>query len=429
MNTITTSEIRLAMRRAILVLVAIILMVQHANALIVEIDIKGEINQGTVELVKQGFDVAGEKDAKAILIVLDTPGGLLSSTKEIVSTILNSEIPIITYVPKGAFSASAGTIILLSGHVSAMANGTSIGSATPVGFVSEEERNKTMNYVASYLESIAEMRGKPKDVVRRFVTEGLSLTAREAYEMGVIDVLADNREELLAKIDGKVVNIDGRNVTLRVKGDEILKIGGSVRSEIIGFLSNPIVVFLLLLIGIYALIIGFSTPGIGLEVAGIICLILFLFGLQVIEFDYLGIALVLIGVILLILELFMPTHGILAVASIILIVIGSTMFIREPLMPKDFYLKFVYLLAGVSLGLASFMTFAIVKIFQSRRIKARVGEVVGEVGEIVEFECGKGFVKVRGEIWSCRSDEDLRKGDEVLVVKREGLTLWVKRRS
>lgn len=415
--------------RALIILLAILFVIQNANALIVEIDIKGEINQGTVELVKLGFDVAKERDAKAILIVLDTPGGLLSSTKEIVSTILNSEIPVVTYVPKGAFSASAGTIILLSGHISAMANGTSIGSATPIGFVSEEEKNKTINYVASYLESIAEIRGKPKDIVRRFVTEGLSLTAREAYEMGVIDVLANSKDELLNKIDGRVVNVNGKNVTLKVKGDEILKVGSSIRSEIIGFLSNPMVVFLLLLVGIYALIIGFSTPGVGLEVLGVICLILALFGLQVIEFDYLGMALVLIGVILLILELFMPTHGILAVASIILIVIGSMMFIKEPLMPKDFYLKFVYLLAGISLGLASFMTFAIVKIFQSRRIKARVGEVVGEVGEIVEFEGGKGFVKVRGEIWSCRSDEDLEKGDEVVVVKREGLTLWVKRKN
>lgn len=413
--------------RFTIAIILIAILIPQVNALIVEVDIEGEINQGTVELVKQGFDLAEKEDANAILIVLDTPGGLLSSTKEIVSMILNSDVPVITYVPKGSFSASAGTVILLAGHLSAMANGTSLGSATPVGFT-DEERNKTINYVASYIESIAEIRGKPKDVVRRFVTEGISLTAREAYEKGVIDVLADSKEELFERVDGKIVSLNGKNITLNVKGDKILKVNKSIRSEIVGFLSSPIVVFLLFLIGIYALIIGFSTPGIGLEVVGFVCLILALFGLQVIKFDYLGIVLVLIGIILLILELFMPSHGVLAIISIILIVLGSLMFIKEPLMPKDFYMNFLYLLAGISLGLASFMTFAVIKIFQSRKIRLRVGEVIGEVGEIVEFRDGKGFVRVRGEIWNCRSNESLKKGDEVVVLKREGLTLWVKKK-
>ncbi|WP_456327386.1 NfeD family protein [Archaeoglobus sp.] len=414
--------------RRLLLMVIILLVIPQAKALIVEVDIKGEINQGTVELVNQGFDLAEKEKAQAVLIVLDTPGGLLSSTKEIVSMIMNSEIPVITYVPKGAFSASAGTIILLSGHISAMANGTSLGSATPVG-LSEEERNKTVNYVASYLESIAEARGKPKEIVRKFVTEGISLTAREAYEKGVIDVLADSREELLEKVDGWKVNVNGKTITLHLKGERIVKVSKSLKSEIAGFLSNPIVVFLLLLIGIYALIIGFSTPGVGLEIVGIVCLILALFGLHVINFNYLGLILIIIGAILLIFELFTPTHGILAVASIILIVLGSVMLVKEPLMPKDFYRSFLYLVAGMSIGIASFMSYAVIKIFQTRRMRVKVGEVVGEVGEIVEFSDGKGFVKVRGEIWRCKSDEELKKGDEVVIVRREGLTLWVKRKS
>ncbi|WP_457549142.1 NfeD family protein [Archaeoglobus sp.] len=416
------------MRRTLTVILILLFAISQAKALIVEIDIKGEINQGTVELVKQGFDLAEREKAQAVLIVLDTPGGLLSSTKEIVSMIMNSEVPVITYVPKGAFSASAGTIILLAGHISAMANGTCLGSATPVG-LSEEEKNKTINYVASYLESIAEARGKPKEIVRKFVTEGLSLTAREAYEKGVIDVLADSREELFEKVNGWKVNVNGKVIKLHLKGERIVKVSNSLKSEIEGLLSNPIVVFLLLLVGIYALIIGFSTPGIGLEVFGIVCLILALFGLHAINFDYLGLVLIIIGAILLFLELFTPTHGILAVASIVFIVIGSVMLVKEPLMPKDFYRSFLYLVAGMSLGMASFMSYAVIKIFQTRKMKVRVGEVVGEVGEIIEFSNGNGFVKVRGEIWRCKSDEELKKGDEVFIVRREGLTLWVKRKS
>ncbi|ADB57238.1 NfeD family protein [Archaeoglobus profundus] len=416
------------MRKTLLVILIFIFAIPQAKALIVEIDIKGEINQGTVELVRQGFDLAMRENAQAVLIVLDTPGGLLSSTKEIVSTIMNSGIPVITYVPKGAFSASAGTIILLSGHISAMANGTSLGSATPVG-LSEEEKNKTINYVASYLESIAEARGRPKEIVKKFVTEGISLTAREAYEKGVIDILADSREELFEKADGWKVDLNGKNVMLHLRGERVVKVSKSLKSEIVGFLSNPIVASLLLLIGVYALIIGFSTPGIGLEIVGIVCLILALFGLQVINFDYLGLVLIIIGAILLILELFVPAHGILAIASIVVIVLGSVMLVKEPLMPEEFYRSFLYLIAGMSIGLASFMSYAVIRIFQTREIRARVGEVVGEIGEIVEFSDGKGFVKVRGEIWRCKSDEELKKGDEVVVVRREGLTLWVKRKS
>ena len=409
-------------------LVAIfIILIYQVQALVVEIDVRGEINHGTVELVNQGFDLAEGRDAKAVLIVLDTPGGLLSSTKDIVSRIMNSKIPVVTYVPKGAFSASAGTIILLSGHVSAMANGTSLGSATPVGFSSEEERNKTINYIASYVESIAEERGRPKDVVRRFVTEGISLTSREAYEMGVIDFLADSKDELFERLDGFVVNVGGKNLTLKLKGEEVFLVKKSLKSEVLSLLTNPIVSFLLLLIGIYALIIGFSTPGIGLEVVGLICIVLSLLGLNVLSVDYLGLVLILIGVSLLIAELLNPTHGVLAVASIICIFLGSLMLIREPLMPKEFYESFLYVVIGVGLGFASFMTFAIIKVAQARRLKARVGRLEGEVGEVMEFKEGFGYVKVRGEIWRFVCDEELKVGDRVKVIGREGLTLRVKK--
>ena len=411
-----------------LVLVAVsLLLISHANAVVVEIDIKGEINHGTVELVNRGFDLAEKRNASAILVVLDTPGGLLSSTKEIVSKIMNSKIPVLTYVPKGAFSASAGTIILLSGHVSAMANGTSLGSATPVGFTSEEERNKTINYIASYVESIAEERGRPKDVVRKFVTEGISITSREAYRMGVIDILADSKEDLFERLEGYVVRMDGKNLTLKLKREDVYVVEKGIKAEILSVLTNPIVSFLLLLVGIYALIIGFSTPGIGLEVVGLICVVLALLGLNVLSVDYLGLILILLGVALLIAEIFTPTHGVLAVASIFCIFLGSLMLIREPLMPKGFYENFLYVVVGMSLGFASFMTFAIIRVAQARRMKVKVGKLEGEIGEVIEFKDGEGVVKVRGEIWKCVSDEELKVGDKVTVVGREGLTLRVKR--
>jgi len=416
------------MRTTVLTIPILLLLVIPSNAVIVRVDVNGEINHGTVELINVAFEEAEKRDAKAILIVIDTPGGLLHSTKEIVSKILNSDIPVITYVyPRGAFSASAGSFILLAGHISAMANGTSVGSATPITYGDKAVENKTVNYIASYMESIAEERNRPKEIVKRFVTEGISLTSKEAYEKGVIDVLADDIPDLIEKVDGKTVVVKGRNVTLNLKGEKIEIVEKPVKAKVLEILTTPQVAFILFLVGIYALIFGLSSPGLGAEIVGVVCLVLALIGLGVLNIDYVGLILILIGVVLLVVELLNPTHGVLGIASVVCIALGSLMLFREPLMPKGFYEGFKFFVIGVSLGFASFMTYAIIKVTQIRRVKVKVGRIEDEKGEIIEFKDGKGLVKVRGEIWSCVSDEDLCAGDSVIVTGREGLTLRVKR--
>ncbi len=416
------------MRTTVLTITILLLLVIPSNAVIVRVDVNGEINHGTVELINVAFEEAEKRDAKAILIVIDTPGGLLHSTKEIVSKILNSDIPVITYVyPRGAFSASAGSFILLAGHISAMANGTSVGSATPITYGDKAVENKTVNYIASYMESIAEERNRPKEIVKRFVTEGISLTSKEAYEKGVIDVLADDIPDLIEKVDGKTVVVKGRNVTLNLKGEKIEIVEKPVKAKVLEILTTPQVAFILFLVGIYALIFGLSSPGLGAEIVGVVCLVLALIGLGVLNIDYVGLILILIGVVLLVVELLNPTHGVLGIASVVCIALGSLMLFREPLMPKGFYEGFKFFVIGVSLGFASFMTYAIIKVTQIRRVKVKVGRIEDEKGEIIEFKDGKGLVKVRGEIWSCVSDEDLCAGDSVIVTGREGLTLRVKR--
>jgi membrane-bound serine protease (ClpP class) len=165
----------------------------------------------------------------------------------------------------------------------------------------------------------------------------------------------------------------------------------------------------------------------GAEIVGVVCLVLALIGLGVLNIDYVGLVLILIGVVLLVVELLNPTHGVLGIASVVCIALGSLMLFREPLMPKGFYEGFKFFVIGVSLGFASFMTYAIIKVTQIRRVKVKVGRIEDEKGEIIEFKDGKGLVKVRGEIWSCVSDEDLCAGDSVIVTGREGLTLRVKR--
>ena len=420
--------------RIFAILTTLILLTSVANgAVIVRVDIKGEINHGTAILVDSAFKKAEEINADAILIVIDTPGGLLSATKEIVSDILNSDIPVITYVyPSGAFSASAGSFILIAGNIAAMANGTSVGAATPYvsGFPPKVE-NKTVNYIASYARSIAEMRGRPADIVEKFVTEGLSLSAEEAYKKGVIDVLADSPNELFKKINGWTVDVKGRKVKLDFSTVEIVKVKKSLRSQIYEILSNPMVAFVLLILGIYCLIFGLMTPGLGMEIFGAICLILALFGLGAISINSFAVILILLGILLLVLELLTPTFGILGVASVICMTLGCIMLFEEPLMPREFYRDFLMFVGGISLGTATIMTFVIVKVAQLKRMRKKVGgeAMIGEVGEIMEFKDGKGLVKVRGEIWRCRSEEELKKGDEVVVIGREGLTLFVRKKT
>lgn len=416
-----------------LLLLFVILIPSVQAADVVEVEISGDINEGTVATLEKAFDVAEREDADAILVVIDTPGGLVSSMKDMVSMILNSDRPVITYVhPRGAFAASAGSFILISGNVAAMSNGTSTGAATPIGMV-EPARNKTINYIASYARSIAEKRDRPADVVEKFVTEGKSLSAEAAYQKGVVDVLADSKEGLFNKLDNRTVDVDGKNVTLDFDEVNVIEVDKPLRAEIFGFLSNPQVASVLLLIGIYGLIFGLTSPGVLPETLGAICIVLSLTGLLSgsIDISYIGILLILLAIIFLVAELMTPTYGVLGIASVICVALGSIMLYREPLMPREFYTSFPQLMAGISIGIAGIMTFLIIKVAQLRKTLKRVGgeALIGISGEVTYFENGQGYAKVRGEGWKIESDEDLKKGDRVTVKDRKGLTLYVSKQE
>jgi membrane-bound serine protease (ClpP class) len=405
-------------------LLVLILIFPVNAAKVVEVEVKGEINEGTAIAIDEAFKVASQVEADAVLLTINTPGGLVSSTEKIVLAILNSDVPVITYVyPLGAFSASAGSFILISGHVAAMSNGTSVGAATPVGIYTVE--NKTINYIASYARSIAEERGRPKDIAEKFVTESLSLSAREAYEKGVVDVLADSKNELFKKIDGKVVRAKGGNVTLNLENVEIVQVSKPLKASIFEVLSNPQIASILFLIGLYGLIFGFTSPSIVPETAGVICLILSLIGFGVISINYIAVILILFGVCFLIAELFTPTYGVLGAASIVCVTLGAIMLFKEPLMPKNFYSSFPLFIAGITLGLAGIMTFFLIKISQLKRVSK--GDIVGEKGEVIDFKDGKGYAKIRGEIWKIESKDELKPKDKIVVADRDGLTLFVRR--
>lgn len=414
------------------ILTAIFLILpQVSKAQILEIKIEGEINEGTYLTLESAFEKAKNENFDAILIILNTPGGLVSSTEKIISLILNSEIPVLVYVPPGSFCASAGSLIAVSANIVGMANGTSIGAATPIvtGITDTKVEEKTKNYLAGYAKSIAEKRGRNATAVERFVTEAFTASAKEAFEMGIIDVLADTKSEFLQKANGKeVITSDGISVILNTNVG-IVEFEKPVKSRVYEVLSSPQLASLLLIIGIYALIFGLTSPGMGAEVVGVIALVLALIGLGVLNINYFGVLLIILGILFFIAEILTPTYGILGAASVICIVLGIITLYEEPLMPRDFYRDFYMFAGGFALGLGAVVTYAVIKILQLRKERKKIGAeaILGEKGEVVEFSEGEGFAKIHGEIWRIESEDELKKGDKIIVVGREGLTLKVKK--
>ena len=416
---------------AILTISCILTLIAPVTGVIVEVKIDGTINEGTYATLKSAMDLADEKNADALLIIGNTPGGLVSSTEKIISMILGSEIPVLTYVPPGAFSASAGSLIVVSANVAGMANGTSIGAATPISIGVGEPRveEKAVKYLASYAKAIAEKRGRNETAIEKFVTEAYSASARDAYRYGIIDVLADSKVEFLEKVDGMTVETSAGKVVLRTSGQEIIAAEKPLRAKVLEIITSPELASILLIIGIYGLIFGLTSPGMGAEVLGAICLILALFGLGIIGVNYLGILLILLGIGFLIGEMLTPTYGVLGAASIVSIVLGMLMLYDEPLMPKDFYTSFPMLVGGIAGGLGIIMTYAILKLVQLRKVRKKVGAeaLIGEKGEVIVFSRGRGMARVHGELWKIESEDELSKGDTVVVVDREGLTLRVRK--
>ncbi|MCW3142061.1 MAG: nodulation protein NfeD, partial [Methanophagales archaeon] len=278
--------------------------------------IEGTITEGTALNVIEGLREAEEISAEAVLIELDTPGGLVSSTLKITEAILNSEVPVITYVmPKGAIAASAGSFILISGNIAAMAPGTTTGAAMPVEIGIEGRKpadEKTINFYAGYIESIAASRGRNATQAKRFVTENDVLNENTALERGIIDLIAEDETELLNKVDGMTVKIGTENRTLATKNVSLYIKEKTIRSSLLEALSNPQVAFILLMVGMYGLIFGFMSPGTYVpEMIGAICLILALYGMGLFDVNMFGVLLIIIAVILLIAEALTPTFGIL----------------------------------------------------------------------------------------------------------------------
>ncbi|MDD5007608.1 MAG: nodulation protein NfeD [Syntrophorhabdaceae bacterium] len=398
------------------------------------IRINGIIGPPVAGFIKESIEKCSGKGSEALLILLDTPGGLDTSMRDIIKNIMDSSVPVIVYVyPSGARAASAGAIILLSSHIAAMAPGTNVGAAHPVTIgkekVEEEVAKKAVNDAEAYARSIAMKRGRNVEWAAKAVKESSSITAKDALEKHVIDVMADNIDELLAKIDGKTVDVRGKQVALRTKGAVRVDIEMPLKYRLLSYLSDPNVAYILMMMGIYGILFEIYSPGtIFPGVIGGISIILALYAFQTIPISFAGLALIFLGVIFFVLELKIISHGLLGIAGVISIVIGSIMLIDLPYSVLSISWKTILVVAIVSaafiFGVLSYAVKA-----QLSKVKTGMEGLVGETGVARTDIANKGKVSLHGEIWQARSDERIEKGEEVIVTGVEKLVVKVQKKG
>jgi len=398
--------------------------------------IQGAINPPVSGFLSECIEKAGKADAEALVVLLDTPGGLDSSMRDIIKEIMDAPVPVVVYVaPPGARAASAGAIILLASHVAAMAPGTNAGAAHPVSIGKDKADEVMMKKVVSdaeaYSKSIAAKRGRSVDFAAKAVTESISITAKEALAGNVIDVVADSVDDLLSQIDGKTVETRKGKVVLHTRDAKRTEITMPFKFRFLAYVSDPNVAYILMMIGIYGILFEFYSPGtIFPGVIGGISLILALYAFQAIPISFAGLALILLGIVFFILEVKIVSHGLLGIAGIVSVVIGSVMLVDLPGSPLAISFTTILIVAVISaifvFGILSFAVKA-----QLSRVKTGSEGLEGETGtartDIAAGGAGK--VMVHGELWKARSDEAIGEGDEVVVTSVEGLIVKVKKKG
>jgi len=421
-----------------LLLLALLLIAAPAcsasEPVIYVIEVDDMITAGTEMEIARGIDHATGIGAAAVLIEINTPGGLVDSMEGIVSDIERSEVPVITFVPQGERAFSAGAFILLSGHIAAMAPGTATGAATPIAITptgTTPVENKTVNAYAARMRGIAENRNRSTEVAEKFVTEGLSLTAEEALEQDVIDVVASGRHDLAAAIDNRTVNVSRESVTLRTKGAIFITQEPQFAASIVAMLSNPQIAFVLFLIGIYGIIYGLKAPGTYVpEMVGAIAIILALYGMGMFSVSTFGVLLIVAGIILLIAEVLTPTFGILTIGGAVCLILGAIMFPQEPFMPAEWISDFRQTVFAIVILSVVVIVAGLGFVLKTRLKKPTTGrdELIGEVVRAETDIDPVGTVHIHGEIWKASAADPVRKGEDVVIRDVDGLTLVVEKK-
>ena len=415
----------------IALLLALILGQAQAAGTVLTVDMKGTINPASDDIVLAALERAEAEDARALLLLLDTPGGGLAETTEILRLIDESEIPVIGYVhPEGAVAWSAGTIILMGSDIAAMAPHTIIGSAQPVQFSPTGSTvpvndSKTINAIVAMIEEKARKHGRNTTAAREFVLSNLNLNADEAKNYRVIEHISPTPEELLGQING--TNI--KDVTLISQDAKLEVFEPPLNLQFLKMLSDPTIAGLLMLIGLYSLIFGFSSPGMGAEVFGLIALAMGLIGLGF-NVNIGAIFLILLGLGLILAELHSHTFGILAVAGLVCVIAGSILFVPtsfpEWYVPGSYQRSMALALILPSLILGLFMAFAIYKVAQARFAPMVIDVFEGKEAVAIDRLDPKGYVLFQGEYWLAEAEGTVEKGEKVIILTRGGGQLKVR---
>jgi membrane-bound serine protease (ClpP class) len=403
-------------------------------ARIYTMEVKGPIFTPVLQYLSIALDQAEKGQAAALLLELDTPGGALDTTKEIVQTILAAPLPVIVYVsPSGAGATSAGTFVTLAAHVAAMAPGTTIGAAHPVSILPSDQPNEIMekkieNYAVSFIEAIASQRGRNVQWAAEAVRQSASITAEQALEKKVVDVIAPSREALMVAIQGREVKVRDSVVKLETANPQFHEIDMTAEQRFYFFVSHPTIIFLLLVGGLAALYIEFTHPGaVAPGVVGAICLLLAAIGFSIVPVNLTGAALMGLGVAMLLSELFVPSFGALGVGGLLCLLAGSLLLFRTGEAPGLFVNRGVILATGV--GFATFLLGVGTLIAKSQRRPIAAGReaMVGAVAVVRRRLAPRGKVAVMGELWDAVAGDGttVEEGTEVSVLAVDGMRLVV----
>lgn len=396
--------------------------------------IKSTINPGISDFVVKVLQDAARDGASCVVLQLDTPGGLDTAMRDIVQAILNSPVPVVVYVaPSGARAASAGVMITLASHVAAMAPGTNIGAAHPVGLgggqMDETMLKKVENDAAAYSKSLAEQRGRNVEWAVKAVRESESVSAEKALELKIIDLVAENLSDLLGKLEGREVKTLFGPRKIQVKNLPLREIEMGWRYRLLDALSNPNIAYILMVLGFYGIFFELSNPGVIFPgVFGAICLILAFFALQTLPVNYAGILLILLAVLLFIAEIKVTSYGVLTLGGIISMILGSLMLFESP----EPYLRLSwYIILPTVLTTAALVVFGLSFALKAQLSRPKTGPegLVGLRGTALTDLNPEGKVFVHGEYWNARSGEVVRKGERIEVVKVSDLLLVVKKAS
>ena len=399
--------------------------------------LEGAIHPISAEVFKRAIDRAERDKREALVVRLDTPGGLDSSMRDIIKRILISDVPVIVYVaPPGARAASAGTFIAMAAHVSAMSPGTSIGAATPVqmggGDIGKDMANKVKNDAVSYIRSLARQHGRNEDWAEKAVREGGSLPEKEAVKMKVVDLEARDLKELLAAVDGRTVTVAGLPRTLHTKDATTVEFKPSWRQGLLSRIADPNVAYILFILGFYGLIFELSNPGAILPgIVGGICLLLAFLAFQALPVNLTGVFLIIFAMVLFLVDIKAPTHGLLTLGGVVSFVLGSLILLSGETGAARISWSVIGTVTTVTV---LFFVFIVAAGWRAQKLKTSTGKegLVGERGEVVKPLAPHGKVFVHGEYWNAESadaGEAIGQGASVIVERVDGMTLRVRKTS